>query len=274
MSRHEVVGLPVVPAARPATSDQGQGRKRPRRTHLPQSAAGSDGDPNRPQGRADILPGIQPQSAAGSGSEGRPRVLAGLPGIGDHGRRVSFVHRGSHDDGEGVVPPALQEALSNMSEILSQDFCIAKAKQFLQSRRKNRRINAARFLANIWQDVCPPHVSSVDGIIAHLCGMKPRTVQCTLQAMRKRGGQAARPGGGGGRRPRRSAAGSEVGQGSAKGSEVGDLEESLPDVNRLGEELSAVGPNFNIGMDMRRIGIMLGALVACLGLMLDVSFFR
>ena len=232
-------GLPIVPADE---SDRGRGSKRSR----------------EPQ---------QLRSAAGSGAVGRPKAWAGLPGVEEHGRRVSFLHRGCHEGGEGVVPPALQEALGNMSFVLSQEFCVDRASQFLKGRRKDRRFNIAKFLASVCPGTCPKHISTVDAMIAHLCGMQPRTVQCTLLAMRKRGGQAARPRGAGGR-PRQSDR--PVGRDeSAEGSGPGDLGESLPEVAPLEQEWPVVQPSSNIEKDVRQIGLRLGALVACLGSMSD-----
>ena len=255
MARHEVHGLPIVPADDQAMENEssmvgrGRGLKRAR-------------GPQRQR----------PQSAAGSGGVGRPGDLAGLPYVEGHGRRVSFVHRGSHEGGEGIVPPALQMAFSNMSEVLSQSLCVDTALKFLRGRRRDRHVVVARFLAMLWPDARQSHVSSVHSVISHLCGVKRRTVQCTLTAMRKRGFQAARARGPGGRPRRSEQPGGRCRDASAEGSGPRDLETSLPEVPEVaqfGEALAPVNHSPNVEGDVRTIGLRLGALVACLGSISD-----
>ena len=160
---HAVDGLPVVPGDGGGGGDRPRGRKR--------SAEGSE-------------------------------AVAALPDDASHGQGVTFVHRGSHADGEGVVPPALQEVLFNMCECLSCPLRVEAALDVLARQRKGRPLTLAAFLCAALPCEGDRHISKLHLLAAHLAGMSARTVHNIAVGMRKRGNQPVRPRGAGGR-PRR-----------------------------------------------------------------------
>ena len=131
-----------------------------------------------------------------------PEVLSALPDDGSRRRGVTFVHKGSHKDGEGTVPPALQEALANMSDSLSRPLCIEEAWGMLRRQRKDSQLTIAVFLCAVLPCKGGIHIPKAHSVAAHLVGMSARTVSNIVSAMRKRGNLPVRARGAGGR-PRR-----------------------------------------------------------------------
>ena len=259
---HDVVGLPFV-------ADDG---------------AGSCGARPRGQKRACLAEsrsagGSEAVASAGGSETKAPRsFLDALPVDRGYKRGVAFVHRGSHEGGEGSVPPALQEVLVNMGSNLSTKINLQEALDFLGKRRKGKPVTLAAFLSSVLPLASAPHLTKSNCVIGYLTGLSPSTVQNTLHAMRQRGNMVARPRGAGGR-PREDV-GRQVGN---RGGEEDDMEDDevegeeegdvLEEVVSLGEaptslpvssgELIAHKPDVR-QVDVRQIGLTVGALVACL----------
>ena len=221
---------------------------------LPVVLGDGDGGANRPKGRK------RPCPSAGS-SRQRPEGV--LPADGGHRQGVTFVHRGSHADGEGVVPPALQEVLSNMSSCLTCPTQVEAALDVLANRRKDRPMTLAMFLMAVLSCEGDRHIPKAHLVIAHLIGMNARPVHNIVLGMRKGGHQAIRPRGAGGR-PRRDDR--PTGREDPMGDEdpPGD-EDILAEVASSGAQhvMTLVPqPSGEAEPDPGQIGLKLGALVA------------
>ena len=234
---HAVDGLPVVPGE------------------------GSNGT-SQPRGRKRSCP-----SAAGS------EALSALPHDGSRPRGVTFVHRGSHADGEGAAPPALQQALANMCASLSCPLHIEAGLRVLERQRtrkdrplrKNRPLTLAAFLCAVLACKGHRHIPQAHSLAAHLVGMSAKTVANTLQNMRKRGNLPIRPRGAGGR-PRKEDR--PIGREEpSEDEEPPDCEDLLFDVAPSGtEQVTPLAPQpiGEAAPDSDQIGLKLGALVAWL----------
>lgn len=189
--------------------------------------------------------------------------------------RLDYVHRGSHRDGCGAVPPALQEVLRNMREALLQPLPIAAATQFLSNKEKRKRkrgvVSVATFLHSILLssaercDQC--HAHAIEQLLGKWTGMSAFTLQAQFRRLRARGG-AARPCQGTGGRPRQKSPSAER---SASADRSASAEEKSAcdflDAFGLLDDTGARSANDEdtrdgMAYDSRSVGLRLGALVA------------
>ena len=235
------------------------------------------------------LPPIPEESApeSGASSAGRsasvPGHSASAPGHsasapGQRSHQVEHVHRGSHKDGEGAVPPALQEVLRNLRSALEQPLDVRHAMQYLSSRRPKQRVTVSMLLDHILclrQDPRVRHVSRAEDVLACVTGMSARTLQAVFQGLRARHGHAKDCGGAGGRPSGRDSESSPVEHGGGDSvlpnseilddldaHDVGrhDLGCSRPSDDATSETQSTPGQHHV--HDARSVGLRLGALVA------------
>ena len=193
----------------------------------------------------------------------------GLPRISDSaGVSVEHVHRGSHKDGEGAVPCALQEVLRNMQHVLAQRVDVECVQGYLASKRRDRPVK----LFTLLQNVIPKrqgkkhHAARMDEVVATLTGMNLFTVQAVRRRLKSRQGKAAACKGAGGRPTHREPSGDDPEPEKEHSSSDGTcdlLEDVVLDEPRFAEPLvQAARPDLQPGHDVRQVGLRLGALVA------------
>ena len=115
---------------------------------------------------------------------------------------VEHVHRGSHKDGEGAIPPALQEVLRNLRRALEQPMDVQASLEYLRTRRRGKAVTFSMFLDVALKSKQGPatrHVSRTEDVLGILTGMSCRTLQSVFQGLRARRGRAKPCGGAGGR---------------------------------------------------------------------------
>ena len=156
------------------------------------------------------LPGIPEESFSLGAADAACASAAGARGTSSTAlptsAQVEHVHRGSHKDGEGAVPPALQEVLRNLRDALEQPMDVQSGMQYLNSRRPNQTVKVSMFLDHVFglkqrskKESGVRHVSRTEDVIASLTGMRARTLQAVLKRLRARHGRAKVCGGAGGR---------------------------------------------------------------------------
>ena len=138
-------------------------------------------------------PGNVPAASAGSSSAAlEGGVLHGLPVLrqddvdaaawtrGSHVPHISRAHCGGSD----TVSFAVQEILGNMHQNLSARLDVDKVTEFLGARCRKQQLKISDLLGVIL-DVQIPHITRLDGVIAVLTGMRPRTVSGLISRMRR-----------------------------------------------------------------------------------------
>ena len=114
---------------------------------------------------------------------------------------VEHVHRGSHKDGEGAIPPALQEVLRNLKRALEQPMDVQASLEYLRIRQR-KGVTFSTFLdvaLKSKQGLATRHVSRTEDVLGILTGMSSRTLQSVFQGLRARRRRAKPCGGAGGR---------------------------------------------------------------------------
>ena len=216
-----VPGLPDIPeesAAAPGAADAAcasatlptstQVEHVHRGSHKKRRAASVPGLPDIPEESAAVPGAADAACASAAGAPGTSS--AGAPGTSSTAlptsAQVEHVHRGSHKDGDGAVPPALQEVLRNLRDALEQPMDVQSGMKYLNSRRPNQTVTVSMFLDHVLglkhgskkESGCR-HVSRTEDVIASLTGMRARTLQAVFLSLRARHGRAKVCGGAGGR---------------------------------------------------------------------------
>lgn len=148
--------------------------------------------------------------------EALPRVLRGLPVVPEHlpaapalaasacaptpdalasATSAPWVRGGNtphisrrHIDGSGVVSEAVQEILGNLNARLDVRVTRGKIESFLSLLPRRRSVCKISALLQFLLEVeVAPHITLVDAVVAHLVGMKARTVANTTSEMRRAG---------------------------------------------------------------------------------------
>ena len=215
----------------------------------------------RPVGRVSASwPGLDP---------GLPRV-PGDAAPGASSRGVEHVHRGSHKDGEGAIPPALQEVLRNLRATLEQPLDVQMALDFLQSRRRGQTTSFSMFLDRalaLKPETKVRHVSRTEAVLGSLTGMSARSLQVVFKRLRSRDGRATEVQGAGGRPKRRIISAGEPEQPTPcpVDEASGDiLEDLVVDVAGIAGAAATGDSRLsqNLSLDPRSIALRLGAMVA------------
>ena len=216
--------------------------------------------------------GVPVSDSAGVPAQGLPQGLPVIPEPSDITGLVQHVHRGSHKDGEGAVPAALQEVLRNMQHVLAKPLDVKSAQDFLRSRRRGRLVRLSTFLDKVLprQQGKTHHLSRTEDCMSTLTGMSIHTIQTILRRLKSRQGRAECCKGGGGRPSHQGPSGVVPEQDEE--SKFGDGDDESND--ELGEEVELFGPSFDEhvvqapGPELQRahdifhVGWRLGALVA------------
>ena len=116
------------------------------------------------------------------------------------GLGVASIHQGSHKEGDGVVPPAVQEVVRNMRGALAKTVGMASLMEVQKRCIKGRRITLATVIDMLaGSKTTGAHVSVADRAISAMSGLSCHTVSSIHRRMRASSGQAWQPQGAGGR---------------------------------------------------------------------------
>ena len=210
-------------------------------------------------------------SSAAAPDQGLPHGLPAVLEESDNSALVQHVHRGSHKDGEGAVPAALQEVLRNLQRVLAQTLDVEHAKRFLGSRRPRRPVRLSTLLDKMLprQQWKTHHLSRAEDVMSALTGMSAYTIQTVLRRVKSRHGRAEPCKGAGGRPSHRGPSGVDPKQDDeSHSSQFGEGEDELREGVELDEPsfaepvVQALGLDLQRGHDLRQVGWRLGALVA------------
>ena len=183
------------------------------------------------------------------------------------GANVPHVARGNHNEGVGVITPAMQAILGNIHCKLGTPLQKDKVSEFMDRWQHRSKVVKLFDLIGFLLEAAVPHIPLIDAVVAELTCMQPRTVSNTLMQMRHADWSTLQPREGG--RPPKP----KVESCASAGGKASILNEDIPD--GLAEDLwtdgsahSAVAtiaqmaPPSVAPDPIRAVGLRLGSLAA------------